>query len=325
MIFTKHKEVSVGLEKNIYAFCNQKGGVGKTTTVINMATCLAQLGFKVLVVDSDPQGNATSGLGVDKNLLEATIYDNIINSKPANETILKGVIESLDIIPSNAHLAGAEIELISLQDREFLLKNFLASISEEYNFIFIDCPPSLGLLTINALVAAHRLLIPLQCEYYALEGLGQLLDTYNLVHERLNNDVELYGVIMTMADFRTNLTDQVIKEVRDFFKEKVFSAIIPRSVKLSEAPGFGKPAILYAPTSRGVFQYRLLAEELLDRLHIPFNYQDVDGAEKKNKNSKEEKQETQESVAPEENATQEEIVSTPEQAEQTIEKAEETQ
>lgn len=259
---------------NIYAFCNQKGGVGKTTTVINVGTCFAQLGFKVLIIDLDPQGNATSGFGLDKNKCDTTIYNNIIDDIPLVDSRIMGVSNNVDIVPSNAHLAGAEIELISFESREFRLKALLNAISPEYDFILIDCPPSLGLLTINALVAANRLLIPLQCEYYALEGLGQLLDTFNLIKERLNKSLDLFGVIMTMADFRTNLTEQVINEVKSFFNEKVFSAIVPRSVKLSEAPGFGKPAVLYAPRAQGSFQYQLLAEEILERLHIPYNYQD---------------------------------------------------
>ena len=259
-------------EKNIYVFCNQKGGVGKTTTVINIGTCLSQLGFKTLIVDADPQGNATSGFGVDKSKVESTIYDIMIDNKKVNNAIITNILTSLDLIPSNAHLAGIEIELINFQNREFYLKKILEQISSLYDFVLIDCPPSLGLLTINALVSAHKLMIPLQCEYYALEGLGQLLNTYNLVKERLNNDLDLFGVIMTMADFRTNLTDQVIQEVKEYFQKKVFTTIIPRSIKLSEAPGFGKPAIIYAPTSRGAFHYQLITEEFLDRLNVPYNY-----------------------------------------------------
>ncbi len=283
-----NKEVFVEKNKNVYAFCNQKGGVGKTTTVINVATCLAQLGFKILVLDLDPQGNATSGFGLDKNQSETTIYDNIVGGISFNENRLQGVVANVDIVPSNAHLAGAEVELISLENREFRLQSLINEVSPEYDFVLIDCPPSLGLLTINALVSADRLLIPLQCEYYALEGLGQLLDTFNLIKERLNQDLELFGVILTMADFRTNLTEQVINEVKSFFNEKVFSAIIPRSIKLSEAPGFGKPAVMYAPNSQGVFQYRLLAEELLDRLKISYNYQDARGTKKTTQNTENE-------------------------------------
>jgi chromosome partitioning protein len=260
-------------ENNIYAFCNQKGGVGKTTTVINFGTSLSLLGFKVLIVDMDPQGNATSGFGIDKNQVEFTMYDSLTNERALHELTIKNIVPNVDIVPSNAHLAGAEIEMISFDRREFKLKSILSLCVEQYDFIFIDCPPSLGLLTINALVAANRLIIPLQCEYYALEGLGQLIDTYNLISNRLNNELDLFGVVLTMADYRTNLTNQVIIEVKEYFKEKVFSTIIPRSVKLSEAPGFGKPAVLYSPNARGVYQYQLLAEELLDRLNIPYNYQ----------------------------------------------------
>ena len=261
-------------KKNVYAFCNQKGGVGKTTTVINLGASLAVLGFRVLIVDMDPQGNATSGLGLDKNSIDNTAYDLLVNGFAFEDVCQKNVIKNVDIISSNSSLAGAEIEFIGFEEREFYLQRILKKIQDNYDFIFIDCPPSLGLLTINSLVAADRLMIPLQCEYYALEGLGQLLDTYNLIQERLNNDLEMYGVIMTMADFRTKLTDQVIKEVKNYFNEKVFSSIIPRSIKLSEAPGFGKPAIQYAPTSRGVFQYQLLAEELLERLGLSYSYLD---------------------------------------------------
>ena len=259
-------------KKNIYVFCNQKGGVGKTTTVFNIGTCLSQLGFKILIVDTDPQGNATSGFGIDKTTVKSTIYDIMTENKEVNDTIIRDVLPCLDLIPSNAHLAGIEIELINFKKREFYLKNILEKVSSLYDYVLIDCPPSLGLLTINALVSAHKLMIPLQCEYYALEGLGQLINTYNLVKERLNNELELFGVIMTMADFRTNLTDQVIQEVKEYFQKKVFNTIIPRSIKLSEAPGFGKPAIIYAPNSRGAFHYRLITEEFLERLNVPYNY-----------------------------------------------------
>ncbi|MBU1863030.1 MAG: AAA family ATPase [Candidatus Omnitrophica bacterium] len=261
---------------NVFAFCNQKGGVGKTTTVINLGTCIAQLGFKVLIIDADPQGNATSGFGIDKNDVISTIYDNIIGNVLLKDTIIKDVIKNADLVPSNAHLAGAEVELINIENREFFLRNLIKLVKSDYDFIFIDCPPSLGLLTINALVAADKLMIPLQCEYYALEGLGQLLDTFNLVKERLNHDVDLFGVIMTMADYRTNLTNQILTEVKEFFQKKVFSAVIPRSIKLSEAPGFGKPGIVYAPHSQGVARYKLLAEEFLERLQIRCNYQNED-------------------------------------------------
>lgn len=257
---------------NIYAFCNQKGGVGKTTTVVNLGASLAKLGFNVLLIDMDPQGNASSGLGLDKGSVELTLYDVLINNAQFKDVAQSVVYDNLHIIPSNSNLAGAEIELIEFEEREFYLKKYLYSIKDQYDFILIDCPPSLGLLTINALVAANRIMIPLQCEYYALEGLGQLLNTVNLIQERLNNELEIFGVVLTMADFRTKLTEQVIKEVKDYFNDKVFSSIIPRSIKLSEAPGFGKPGVVYAPSSRGVFQYQLLAEEMLERLNIPYSY-----------------------------------------------------
>ncbi len=258
-------------EKNIYVFCNQKGGVGKTTTVVNVATTLANLGFKVLLVDLDPQGNATSGFGMDKNTLDKTVY-HLFHDVPINEIVIKEAVTNLDVLGSNADLAAAEIELIDRDRREFFLKEKLGEIRGEYDFILLDCPPSLGLLTINALVAANRLIIPLQCEYYALEGLGQLIDTHSLVADRLNPELDLYGVVLTMADFRTNLTEQVISEVREFFKEKVFEVVIPRSIKLSEAPGFGQPAVIYAPNAKGSYHYQLLAEELLDRLGVNYSY-----------------------------------------------------
>ena len=254
--------------KNIFAFCNQKGGVGKTTSVINLAAAFSKLGLKTLVVDADPQGNATSGLGIDKSTLEKMIYDNLILGDEIKNTVVKTENKNLDLIPSNANLAGAEIELAGMDKREYVLSNILDSVRDKYNLILIDCPPSLGLLTINALVAADHLVIPLQCEYYALEGLGQLLDTYNLIKERLNNKIEIFGVILTMADFRTKLTEQVIDEVKEYFQTKVFGAVIPRSIKLSEAPGFGKPGVTYAPECRGSISYAILATEFLERTSI---------------------------------------------------------
>jgi chromosome partitioning protein len=263
------------VKNNIYAFCNQKGGVGKTTTVVNVGTGIALKGRKVLIVDFDPQGNATSGFGVDKNNLNKTIYDVLVNNSTVDECLQKEVLRNIDVLPANSHLAGAEIEMISFEGREFLLRTILNNLNDKYDFVFIDCPPSLGLLTVNALVSAHRLMIPLQCEYYALEGLGQLLNTYGLIKERLNAALDLYGVILTMADFRTNLTEQVIKEVKEYFGDKVFSNVIPRSVKLSEAPGFGKPAVIYAPDSRGVLSYQLLTKEFLERIRMSSERQEA--------------------------------------------------
>jgi len=250
----------------IYAFSNQKGGVGKTTSAINLAAGLAARGHRILLVDLDAQGNATSGLGIDKNALPKTVYQAIIGNATLQEVIVQTDVENLDLVPANADLAGAEIELVSELGREMVLKkalNVLLSNSEKetYEFIFIDCPPSLGLLTLNALVAADKLVIPLQCEYYALEGLGQLVNTFELVKDRLNPKLEIGGVILTMADFRTKLTTEVIQEVRKHFGSRVYQSVIPRSVKLSEAPSYGKPAVLYDRHNRGVQGYLALAKE----------------------------------------------------------------
>lgn len=250
---------------NIFSFFNQKGGVGKTTSVVNMATVLAGLGKKVLLIDLDSQGNATSGIGLEKNENESTAYQLLVENADPNSSIKKTAIENLWAIPSNAHLAGAEMHLISQEKREFVLREKLATISKEYDFIFLDCPPSLGLISINALTSSGYVIIPLQCEYYALEGLGQLLNTYQLVKKNLSAELELGGVILTMADVRTNLTQQVIQEVRNYFKDKVFQSVIPRSVKLSEAPSFGKPAVLYDPHNRGSQAYVELGKEFLMR------------------------------------------------------------
>jgi chromosome partitioning protein len=249
----------------IFSFCNQKGGVGKTTSVINISSVVAKSGYRCLVIDMDAQANATSGLGEEKPDIEFTTYQLLVeNSDPAN-LIRKTKIENLDLIPSNADLAGSEIELINRNQREFVLKGQLEKLGSLYDFIFIDCPPSLGLITINSLVSSIYVIIPLQCEYYALEGLGQLIHSYQLVQTNLNPQLEIGGVILTMADFRTNLTQQVIQEVRDFFKEKVFETVIPRSVKLSEAPSFGQPAVFYDPHNRGSKSYQEVAKEFLAR------------------------------------------------------------
>jgi chromosome partitioning protein len=249
----------------IFSFFNQKGGVGKTTSVINIATVIAGFGKKVLLIDLDSQGNATSGVGIEKNENESTAYQLLVENHGPETIIKKTPIENLWIMPSNAHLAGAEMHLISQDKREFVLKDQLKKISEEYDYIFLDCPPSLGLVSINALTASSYIIIPLQCEYYALEGLGQLLNTYQLVKKNLSADIELGGVILTMADIRTNLTQQVIEEVRNYFKEKTFQTVIPRSVKLSEAPSFGKPAVIYDPHNRGSVAYMELGKEFLMR------------------------------------------------------------
>ena len=249
----------------IFSFFNQKGGVGKTTSVVNIATVIAGFGKKVLLVDLDSQGNATSGVGIEKNENEFTAYQLLVENADPNTSIKKTSIENLWIIPSNAHLAGAEMHLISREKREFILKEQLKKISNDYDYVFLDCPPSLGLISINALTASGYIIIPLQCEYYALEGLGQLLNTYQLVKKNLSTDLELGGVILTMADIRTNLTQQVIEEVRNYFNEKAFESVIPRSVKLSEAPSFGKPAVIYDPHNRGSLAYVELGKEFLAR------------------------------------------------------------
>lgn len=249
----------------IFSFCNQKGGVGKTTSAINLAAGLAQKGQSILLIDLDPQGNSTSGLGIDKSKELNTIYNALFSGSELSSVIKKTDIVNLDLIPSNSDLSGAEIELVPLMAREFRLKNLLSTLERPYNYIFIDCPPSLGLLSINALSASDFLLIPLQCEYYALEGLAQLLETFALIKKNLNPSLQIGGVLLTMADFRAKLTDQVIDDVKDFFKDKVFHSIIPRSVKLSEAPGFGKPGILYDKFSRGSKSYLEAVDEFLKK------------------------------------------------------------
>ena len=246
----------------IIAVVNQKGGVGKTTTAVNVSTVLAKKGKKVLLIDSDPQGNATSGLGIDKNV-EKSIYDVIINDVEISEAIIKSPIKNLFVCPSNINLAGAEVELVPMMAREQKLKEKLIKIENDFHYIIIDCPPSLGLLTLNAFTAANSLLIPIQCEYYALEGVGQLINTVNLVRKQLNKSLYIEGVVLTMNDARTNLSNQVIKEVRTYFKDNVYKTIIPRNVKLSEAPSYGMPITVYAPKSKGARCYEKLTNEIL--------------------------------------------------------------
>ena len=249
----------------IICIANQKGGVGKTTTAVNLAACVAQMGKRVLLLDIDPQGNATSGLGVNKNRLDVSVYDVLINDVDAGEAVLDTMIDTLKLMPSRVELAGAEVELVNLLAREQRLKNAVAPIRDQYDYIFVDCPPSLGLLTLNALTMADTLLVPIQCEYYALEGLSQLMNTVKLIRRNLNPGLEVEGVVLTMFDGRTNLSQQVVGEVKRFFKNKVYDTIIPRSVRLGEAPSFGLPISLYAPRSTGAAAYGTLAAELVDK------------------------------------------------------------
>lgn len=252
----------------IIAIANQKGGVGKTTTSINLAASLAEKGKKVLVIDMDPQGNTTSGFGVDKNNLENTIYELILNECSVSECIIKDVVENVAIIPSNVNLAAAEIELIGVDKKEYILKKEIDWVKDKYDFILIDCPPSLSMLTVNAMTTANTVLVPIQCEYYALEGLSQLIHTVNLVKERLNPELAMEGVVFTMYDSRTNLSAQVVDNVREHFHQKVFDTLIPRNIRLAEAPSFGMPICVYDPKSAGAESYRNLAQEVIDRKDV---------------------------------------------------------
>lgn len=246
----------------VIAIVNQKGGVGKTTTTVNLSAALAKKNKKVLLIDEDPQGNATSGVGVNKEQ-EKSIYDVIINETELEETIIESSIKKLYVCPSNINLAGAEVELVPMMARENKLKTKLDLIKDKFDYILIDCPPSLGLLTINALTAADSIIIPIQCEYYALEGVGQLMNTVNLIKQQLNKDLYIEGVVLTMNDARTNLSNQVISEVKKYFKDNVYKTVIPRNVKLSEAPSYGMPITTYAPLSKGARCYEKLAGEVI--------------------------------------------------------------
>ena len=262
----------------IISICNQKGGTGKTTTAVNLSAAIAELGKRVLIVDADPQGNATSGVGVNKNELEKSVYDLILNKAVASEVLIQNVYPSLDLIPCNIHLTGAEIELVGALSRETRLKKAIAPIVNDYDYVFIDSPPSLGLLTLNSLVASDSIIIPIQCEFYALEGVSQLMHTLGLIREGLNPSLDIEGVLLTMADYRTNLTTEVINEIKGYFKDKVYNAIIPRNIRLSEAPSHGKPITVYDGASIGAKKYRELAAEIVgtgQKLHNRLNIKEL--------------------------------------------------
>ena len=249
----------------IIAVANQKGGVGKTTTSINLAACLAEKGKKVLAVDMDPQGNLTSGLGVDKDSVEKSIYELIIGEVDIKEVINKEDFENLDIIPTSIDLSAAEIELIGVDDKEYILRNAIDQVKDQYDFVIIDCPPSLSMLTINAMTTADSVIVPIQCEYYALEGLSQLIHTVELVKDRLNSKLEIEGVVFTMYDARTNLSLQVVENVKDNLQQNIYKTIIPRNIRLAEAPSYGLPINKYDPKSTGAESYMRLADEVIER------------------------------------------------------------
>lgn len=249
----------------IIAIANQKGGVGKTTTAINLSSCLAEKKKRVLAVDMDPQGNMTSGLGLDKESVENTIYDLIIGESEISEVIQKDIMENLDIIPTSIDLSAAEIELIDVEDKEFIVRNAIHKVRDQYDYIIIDCPPSLSMLTINAMTTADSVLVPIQCEYYALEGLSQLIHTVELVKDRLNPVLEIEGVVFTMYDARTNLSLQVVENVKDNLQQNIYKTIIPRNIRLAEAPSYGMPINKYDPKSAGSESYMRLADEVISR------------------------------------------------------------
>lgn len=248
----------------IIAVANQKGGVGKTTTAINLAASLAEYGKKILVIDVDPQGNTTSGFGVDKNSQENTIYELLLDDCSVNETIIPEVVPNLDLIAANVNLAAAEIELIGISRKEYILRDALDFIRDDYDYVFLDCPPSLSILTVNAMTASDTVLVPIQCEYYALEGLSQLIHTINLVRERLNPKLDIEGIVFTMYDARTNLSAQVVENVRTHVEQRIYDTLIPRNIRLAEAPSYGEPITIYEPKSAGAEAYKKLAKEMMD-------------------------------------------------------------
>ena len=254
--------------ERIIAIANQKGGVGKTTTAINLAACLAEAGKKILAIDLDPQGNMTSGLGVDKNEVENTVYQLMLDECTIKESMVHTVVDNLELIASNVNLAGAEIELLGIADKEYILKNAVDYIKEDYDFIIIDCPPSLNMLTVNAMTTANTVLVPIQCEYYALEGLSQLIHTINLVQERLNPELDIEGIVFTMYDVRTNLSNQVVANVKENLDAKIYQTMIPRNIRLAEAPSYGIPINMYDTKSAGAESYRNLAKEVIERKDI---------------------------------------------------------
>ena len=247
-----------------FAILNMKGGVGKTTTSINLSACLAEKGKRVLVIDTDPQGNTTSGFGIDKNNLDNTIYELILGECTIRDCIISDVVKGVSVLPSNVNLAAAEIELIGVEKKEYILKNEVDYVKDDYDFIIIDCPPSLNMLTINSMTTADSVLVPIQCEYYALEGLSQLIHTINLVKERLNPDLTMEGVVFTMYDSRTNLSMQVVENVKQNLSQKVYKTLIPRNIRLAEAPSYGQPINLYDGKSAGAEAYMQLADEVID-------------------------------------------------------------
>ena len=247
----------------VIAIANQKGGVGKTTTTINLAACVAEKGKKVLVIDTDPQGNATTGFGIEKNELDNTVYELMLGECSVKECIISNVAENLSVIPSNVNLAAAEIELIDQDRKEFVLKNEIDWVKDQYDYIFIDCPPSLSMLTINAMTTADSVLVPIQCEYYAMEGLSQLIHTVNLIRKKINPNLNMEGVVFTMYDSRTNLSEEVVESVKEALEERIFKTMIPRNVRLAEAPSYGQPINIYDGKSAGAEAYRALADELV--------------------------------------------------------------